>query len=185
VILPVMKNHFPLRFSVLILMIAIGAGTVACSGARGTLSGERVDAEEIDRVGSHYDRPAYLLFNGEGEPAGYNRIHEAAMHHDGAYLAHSQASKDATMAHFIMKQHEKARPRPVRILHANGTYHSDSYEGIYWYLRHYRFQGSIMTVSTSRQADLLPAGQSLPDDHELLGRADFLLVVPERMTRTH
>ncbi|TVQ72972.1 MAG: iron-regulated protein [Balneolaceae bacterium] len=311
-------------------MIAIGAGTVACSGAHGTLQGEGADAEQADRARHHYDRPAYLLFTGEGEPAGYDlllqaarnsdiilfgelhnepiahwlrlelardlhadttrqlvigmemfeadqqvlldeyldgiirrqnfeqearlwgnyatdyrplvafaresgipviatniprryaslvyhqgpdsldrlsagarnwigplpipvdlelpgykRIHEAAMHHGGAYLAHSQASKDATMAHFILKQHEESRPRPVRTLHANGTYHSDNYEGIYWYLRHYRFQGSIMTVSTSRQADLPKPGHPLPDDHELPGRADFLLMVPERMTRTH
>ena len=116
---------------------------------------------------------------------GYKRIHEAAIHHGGAYLAHSQASKDATMAHFIMKQHEDARPLPVRTLHATGTYHSDNFEGIYWYLRHYRFSGSILTISTSRQSGLPPAGRPLPDDHTQLGRADFLLVVPERESRTH
>lgn len=116
---------------------------------------------------------------------GYKRIHEAAMHHGSPYLAHSQASKDATMAHFIMKQHEEAKPRPVRTLHANGTYHSDNYEGIYWYLRHYRFKGSILTISTSQQSVLPPAGRPLPHDHPQLGRADFLLMVPERMTRTH
>jgi uncharacterized iron-regulated protein len=112
------------------------------------------------------------------ELPGYKRIHEAAMHHGGAYLAHSQAAKDATMAHFIMKQHEKAQPLPIRTLHTNGTYHSDNHEGIYWYLRHYRFRGSIMTISTSRQAELPAAGRPLPDDHTQIGRADFLLVVP-------
>ena len=119
------------------------------------------------------------------ELPGYKRIHEAAMHHGGTHLAHSQASKDATMAHFIMRQHEKARPRPVRTLHANGTYHSDNYEGIYWYLRHYRFGGSIMTISTSRQSELPPAARPLPDDHTQLGRADFLLIVPEHGTQAH
>ncbi len=118
------------------------------------------------------------------ELPGYKRIHEAAMQHGGAYLAHSQASKDATMAHFIMKQHEKARPQPVRTLHTNGTYHSDNHEGIYWYLRHYRFRGSILTISTSRQPGLPLAGHPLPADHTQLGRADFLLVVPESEART-
>ena len=325
-----MKIHFPLRLLILFLIIAVGAGAVACTGVRETLSDEQADTEQLDRIRHHYDRPAYLLFTGEGEPAGYDvllreakksdiilfgelhndpivhwlrlelardlhadttrqliiglemfeadqqvlldeyldgiirqrnfeqearlwgnyatdyrplvafardsgipviatniprryaslvhhqgpdslkrlsdearnwiaplpipvdlelpgykRIHEAAMHHGGAYLAHAQASKDATMAHFILKHHEEAQPQTVRTLHANGTYHSDNFEGIYWYLRHYRFRGSIMTVNTSRLSDMPPAGQSLPDDHELLGRADFLLMVPERMTRTH
>ena len=119
------------------------------------------------------------------ELPGYKKINEAAMHHGSSFLAHSQASKDATMAYFIMKNHEKGKPHSVRTLHANGTYHSDNYEGIYWYLRHYRFQGSILTLSTSQQSVMPEAGKPLPDGHPQIGRADFLLIVPERMTRTH
>lgn len=119
------------------------------------------------------------------ELPGYKRIHEAALHHGSPYLAHSQASKDATMAYFIMKNHDKRRPHSIRTLHANGTYHSDNYEGIYWYLKHYRFKGSILTISTSQPSVMPDAGEPLPNDHPKPGRADFLLMVPERMTRTH
>ncbi len=65
-----MKIIVPLRLSDLILMIAVGAVTLACRGTRGTLEGEQADAEQADRARHHYDRPAYLLFTGEGEPAG-------------------------------------------------------------------------------------------------------------------
>lgn len=77
-------------------------------------------------------------------------------------LAKAQAVKDATMAHFILKHLRAAENR--RVLHFNGRYHSDNYEGIYWYLRHYGFEGDILTITT------------LTGDEQPEGQADFILM---------
>jgi len=51
--------------------------------------------------------------------------------HANPNLPKAQAIKDATMAHFIMKYFEPGKT----VLHFNGAYHSDNFEGIYWYLK--------------------------------------------------
>ena len=43
----------------------------------------------------------------------------------------AQAIKDATMAHFININLNKR----LKLLHFNGSYHSDNKEGILWYLK--------------------------------------------------
>ncbi|MFW6347086.1 MAG: ChaN family lipoprotein [Cyclonatronaceae bacterium] len=77
-------------------------------------------------------------------------------------LAKAQAVKDATMAHFILTHLRAAENR--RVLHFNGRYHSDNYDGIFWYLRHYGFDGEILTITT------------LSDEEEPDGQADFILM---------
>lgn len=47
------------------------------------------------------------------------------------FIAQAQAVKDATMAHFILKNEKEDHV----FLHLNGSYHSDNYEGISWYLK--------------------------------------------------
>jgi uncharacterized iron-regulated protein len=108
---------------------------------------------------------------------GYANILEMARGHGGDNLGYAQAVKDATMAWFLV-QHAGEHP-DRRILHLNGTYHSDNYEGIYWYLRHFGFEGRVMTVSNWLASD--PARF----DEEFQNRADIILLVNERMTRTH
>ncbi|AXJ00073.1 putative iron-regulated protein [Cyclonatronum proteinivorum] len=110
------------------------------------------------------------------ELPGYANITQMAHGHGGDNLALSQASKDATMAHFIL---HSFREGETQHLHLNGAYHSDNFEGIYWYLRYYGFEGSIMTITTTDQAE--PA----VFNEEYLGRATVVLQVHERMTKTY
>ena len=88
--------------------------------------------------------------------------------HRSAHLAEAQALKDATMAEAILKHHEKGTP----VLHINGTYHSDNFEGISWYLKRAKKDLIIVTVSTIAQNDL-----SAPLEENKM-KADFLLVIP-------
>jgi uncharacterized iron-regulated protein len=95
--------------------------------------------------------------------------------HSSANLPKAQACKDATMAWFIV---QNLTPGKV-FLHFNGSYHSDNFEGIVWYLRHYRPGVKILTIS-SIESD----NPAQPGD-EIKGKADFILVVPSTMTKTH
>jgi len=106
---------------------------------------------------------------------GYVQISEMAHGHGGDHLPQSQAVKDATMAHFILKN----RARNTRHLHLNGAYHSDNFEGIYWYLRHYGFEGTILTVTTIETAEV---GTFDPDE---ANRANIILKVNERVPHTY
>ncbi len=87
----------------------------------------------------------------------------------------AQAIKDATMAYFILKYYEQGST----FIHYNGAYHSDNYQGIYWYLTQADESLQIKTISTVLQEDL----NSLSDEN--IGLADFIIVIPESMTRTY
>ncbi|KAA3436600.1 ChaN family lipoprotein [Rufibacter hautae] len=90
-------------------------------------------------------------------------------------IVEAQALKDATMAHFISKNLQPGQ----RLFHLNGAYHSDHYEGIVWYLHRLRPELKIMTISTVLQPQL----DKLSQEHEK--RADYVLAVPETMTKTY
>jgi uncharacterized iron-regulated protein len=93
----------------------------------------------------------------------------------GSYLLESQAFKDATMAKFILSNINSTS----FFIHYNGAYHSDFYQGIMWYLLKSKPDLRITTISTVTQSDI----NSLEKEH--LGRADFIICVPENMTKTH
>ncbi len=95
--------------------------------------------------------------------------------HGGENFPKAQAIKDATMAWQIVNHARPGRP----FLHINGSYHSDHYEGIVWYLRQYRPQLKVVTISTLEQKDM----RRLRPESE--GTADFILLVPENMTKTY
>ncbi|MGV3540037.1 MAG: ChaN family lipoprotein [Rufibacter sp.] len=90
-------------------------------------------------------------------------------------MVEAQALKDATMAHFISKNLQNGQ----HLLHLNGAYHSDHHEGIIWYLKRLRPELKIKTISTVLQPQLDKL------EKENLLRADVMLVVPEKMTRTY
>ncbi|MBC6697821.1 ChaN family lipoprotein [Hymenobacter puniceus] len=90
-------------------------------------------------------------------------------------IIQAQALKDATMAHFL----QQARPADHLLLHVNGAYHSDNHDGILAYLRQQNPQLKVLTISTVSQASL----DKLEKEHQQ--KADFLLVVPEDMTKTY
>lgn len=87
----------------------------------------------------------------------------------------AQASKDATMAHFIL---QNLRPGGL-FLHYNGAYHSDNYDGINWYLKQQKPDLKIGTISTVSQANI----KSLLAENK--GKADFIICVDTDMTNTY
>jgi len=88
-------------------------------------------------------------------------------------LAKSQASKDATMAHFIGKN------LPGKVLHFNGAYHSKNGEGILWYLRKSYPDMKFATIHCVEQENL----DQLDELHRQ--SADFIIVIPSDMTKTY
>lgn len=90
-------------------------------------------------------------------------------------LPKAQAVKDATMAYFILKNF---RPG-YKFIHFNGSYHSENHLGIVHYLKVARPDLKIVTITTVMQKNM-----EQPDE-ENLDTADFIIVVPESMTRTY
>jgi uncharacterized iron-regulated protein len=105
----------------------------------------------------------------------YKQMLEGAGGHGGDNLPKAQAIKDATMAWFI----SKAMKTDGMVFHFNGSYHSDNGEGIIWYLKKYKPEVKVGTITTVLQTDL----SKLADENK--GKADFIIVVPEDMTTTH
>ncbi len=108
---------------------------------------------------------------------GYKSMLEMSSHgmgHANENLPKAQAIKDATMAHFILENWSHGD----LLIHFHGTYHSDNFEGIYWYLMHHNPDLRIVTISTTTSE----APDIINDDID--GRANFIIVVPDSMTRT-
>ncbi|MDQ3192441.1 MAG: ChaN family lipoprotein [Bacteroidota bacterium] len=105
----------------------------------------------------------------------YSEISKTAGGHGGENLPKSQAIKDATMAHFIIKNHSPENT----FIHYHGSYHSNNYEGITWYLKQEKPNLKILTIGSVEQSNLDTLSQ------EYLNIADFILVTPENMTKTH
>lgn len=97
----------------------------------------------------------------------YNKLLNAPMMgHSNPNLPKAQALKDATMAHFILKNLSKGQ----FFFHWNGSYHSDHHEGIVWYLKQWRPDLKIYVISTVTQDHL----DELDETHK--GKADAILV---------
>ena len=79
------------------------------------------------------------------------------------------------MAHFILKNLEQGGT----FIHYNGSYHSDNHLGIIYYLKMYRPDIRVATITTVLQSDT----DSVEEENK--GLADFIVVVPETMTRTY
>ena len=90
-------------------------------------------------------------------------------------IVKAQAIKDASMAHFILQNIEKDK----LFVHFNGSYHSNYYEGIVWYLQTYQEDVEIMTITTVEQDDI----SKLEEIHK--NAADFIICVPITMTKTY
>ncbi len=90
-------------------------------------------------------------------------------------MVKAQALKDATMAHSIV---EHFRPGH-RFIHYNGSFHSDYFEGINWYLQRMRPDLKRITIATVTQAEV----NRLHTDH--LGQADIIIVVDEDVPGTY
>lgn len=90
-------------------------------------------------------------------------------------MAKSQASKDATMAYFIVK----AAATGNRVIHYNGSFHSNNFDGINHYLREGNPDLRIITISMVEQDDI----SELEEDNKDL--ANYIFAIPTDMTKTY
>lgn len=95
--------------------------------------------------------------------------------HDTMNIAKAQALKDATMAHFILKNWTSGET----FIHYNGSYHSDSHEGIVWWLKKENPGLKILTITTVEQDSLDSV------EEENLQKADYILVTPSNTIKTY
>jgi len=109
------------------------------------------------------------------ELPGYKEMLAMAGGHGGDNLPKAQAVKDATMGYFINQNIKKG----TIFIHYNGSYHSDGFEGINWYLKKNKPNVKIITIAAVTQQDIDKL------DAEFLNKADFILVVDEDMTKTY
>ncbi len=88
----------------------------------------------------------------------------------------AQAIKDATMAHFILKNLTPAKA----MIHFHGAFHTDNFEGIVWYLKQYAENvPDHIIISTVEQEDT----EALSEENT--GIADYIIVVQANMTKTY
>ncbi len=112
---------------------------------------------------------------------GYKKISKmmAGMHsknpNSGERIALAQATKDATMGWFIA---QNLKPG-AKMIHFNGTYHSNDHEGTVYYLRKYMPGVKVMTIATVEQDDIT----HIEEENATL--ADFIIVIPADMTKTY
>jgi len=105
----------------------------------------------------------------------YKEIFENAGGHAGENLPKSQAYKDATMAHFILKNWSKGKT----FLHFNGAYHSNNHQAIEWYLKQQNPNLKILVISSTEQKD----NSTL--DEKTIDSGDFIICTPTSMTKTY
>lgn len=86
----------------------------------------------------------------------------------------AQAIKDATMAYFILQNWSAGK----QLIHYHGSYHSENFESIYWYLKQANPDLKIVTIHTVSQKDVSEL------ENENTGKADFTVCVDEDMTKT-
>lgn len=122
---------------------------------------------------------APLPVNYNPDLPGYKKMitmdHRHRMDAAVSFFPQAQAVKDATMAWFINENLKEDH----LFFHINGTYHSDNFEGIVWHLKEYNPEVSISTITTVEQEDIT----ELEKENE--GIADYIIVVPNTMTKTH
>lgn len=120
-----------------------------------------------------YMAPLPILY--DTSLSSYQEMLAMGMGHGGDNLPKSQALKDATMAYFILDNWKKGQT----FIHFHGAFHSKNYEGINWYLKQENKRVRTVTISSYEQDDL---GQL---EKEQIGIADYIIVTPTNMTKTH
>lgn len=108
---------------------------------------------------------------------GYHALLSMGMgpHGSGENFMCAQAIKDATMAHFILENLGKKQT----LIHYNGAYHSNNFEGINWYLKQKKPSIKIVTISCVESAEV-----GVLDD-ESAALANFIISIDEDITKTH
>jgi uncharacterized iron-regulated protein len=129
--------------------------------------------EELSPEAKGYFAPLPVEY--DAELKGYKAMLEMGGGHGGENLPKAQAIKDATMGYSIAGWAGEGK----LFIHYNGTYHSNDFQGILWYLNKYKPGLKIVTIASVEQEDVDELG---PDNIEV---ANFLLVIPSSMTKTY
>ncbi len=106
---------------------------------------------------------------------GYKNMMTMMAGHGSANMPRAQASKDATMAYFILKYFVPGN----LFIHFNGSYHSENHDGIVWYLKQAGPALKIATITTVSQKDI----KTLLEENK--NKADYIICVDEDMTTTY
>lgn len=104
------------------------------------------------------DLPSYVAMK--------DMMHGSSMNID--YMIEAQALKDVTMAFSLFEFLGEGHT----LLHINGSYHSNDYEGIVWFVKKAYPDLKIMTINTVEQEDI----NSI--DEKTAKSADFIIVLP-------
>lgn len=119
---------------------------------------------------------APLPFPYDGTLSSYAAMKDMMEGHGGDNFPMAQAIKDATMGYTITQAMEEG----TLFIHFNGAYHSDDYQGIKWYIDTYSDRSyKVTTISTVYQNHV----NKLEDEYN--GKADYIICVPDDMTRTY
>ncbi|MCS7019020.1 MAG: ChaN family lipoprotein [Cytophagales bacterium] len=156
--LPFVASNIPRRYAAMV-------------AAQGITSLEKLDAEAKKML------PPLPIPIDRELPGYKNMLSMMAGHSSlvGENMVAAQASKDATMGYQIARAWEQGKV----IIHFNGSYHSDNFEGIIWYLNHYKPGLNIVSISVSEQDDVTQLSK------ESLNKAHFIVAVPSDMTKTY
>ena len=106
---------------------------------------------------------------------GYVKMLEMMGGHGGGNMPKAQATKDATMAYFIL---QNFKPGSL-FIHYNGSYHSDNYDGINGYLKRKQPGLKYATITTVTQKNI----KELLKENKR--KADYIICVDEDMTNTY
>ncbi len=106
---------------------------------------------------------------------GYVKMLEMMGGHGGPNMPKAQATKDATMAYFILQNFKPGN----LFIHYNGSFHSDNYDGINWYLKRNQPNLKYATITTVSQKNI----KELLAENK--GKADYIICVDEDMTNTY
>ncbi len=87
----------------------------------------------------------------------------------------SQASKDATMAHFSLQNYNEGD----LLLHFQGSYHSDNRQGIIWWIEQLNPDLNIKSITTTTMKEWEEMSEE-----EKNTVADYIIVVADTMTST-
>lgn len=105
----------------------------------------------------------------------YKNMLEMMGDHGSIDMVKAQAIKDATMGFFISSNMKENH----QFIHFNGSYHSDFYQGIMWYLNTYNPTLKISTITIVEQENIYKL------ESENLMKADFIICVDTDVTKTY
>lgn len=134
--------------------------------------------EELDDEGKKHIAP--LPVEIDYNSPGYKEIADMMAGHMGGHgsgknMVDAQAIKDATMAYFILKNRSDGQV----FYHLNGAFHTKNNEGIIYFLKKSNPHLNVITITMADQENI----ESLNEEN--LGLADFIIAIPNDMTKTY